>query len=227
MKTPEIAWSHSRNETWLQCPKKFFHTNVAKDVPFVETEAMQWGKKVHRALEKRVKFGADLPSNMVQYEKAARLVEKVAEQIGGEVLCEQQMALDMDLKPCSWFGKQTWGRCAADVLIVNQKAGHAVVFDYKTGKKKDNDMQLALAAAFVFRHYPTVKKIKSGFIWLKEGCDLSSVSFSRDKESAIWRQVLPIVRDMTDGVNHGDFPAKPSGLCGWCPVEHCKHWRQR
>jgi len=224
---PVIAWSHSRNTTFLQCPKKFFHLNVAKDVPFEESEAMRWGKQVHKALERRLGVGAELPSNMTQYEKAAVMASKVADRMAGDILCEQQLAVDQKLKPCNWFGAQTWGRCILDLLIINEETGNAVAWDWKTGKKKDDDRQLAIQAAFVFRHYPTIKTVKSGFVWLKEGCDISSVTFSRDREKHIWRQILPVVRDLTDAVNIGDWPARPSGLCGWCPVRDCKHWRQR
>lgn len=227
MSDPVIAWSHSRNQTFLQCPKKFFHLNVAKDVPFEESEAMEWGKKVHKALERRLEVGAELPSNMKQYEPAAVLAEKIHAKMGGDLLTEQQMAVDAKLKPCNWFGAQTWGRCITDLLIVNEKAGNAVALDWKTGKKKDDDRQLAMQAAFVFRHYPGVTKVKSGFVWLKEGNSVTSATFSRDNEKLIWRGILPVVREMTDAVNLGDWPAKPSGLCGWCPVRDCKHWRQR
>ena len=227
MTDPVISWSHSRNETFRQCPKKFFHLNVAKDVPFETSEAMDWGKQVHKALERRLMHGADLPSNMTQYEKAARMAEKVAERMGGDILCEQQLAVDAKLKPCQWFGPQTWGRAILDLLITNMEAGTAVAWDWKTGKKKDDDRQLALQAGFVFRHYPEINVVKSGYVWLKEGCDVTNVTFSREREKTIWRQALPIVREMTDAVLLGDWPAKPSGLCGWCPVRDCKHWRQR
>jgi hypothetical protein len=201
--------------------------NVAKDVPFEENDASRWGKQVHKALERRLGVGADLPSNMTQYEDAAKKVEKMAERIGGDILCEQQLAVDKNLKPCSWFGAETWGRCITDVLIVNEKRGKAIAIDWKTGKKKSNDMQLSLQAAFVFRHYPDVNSIVSAFCWLKEGNDMEFLSFSRELEPRLWKQALPIVREMTDAVLLGDWPAKPSGLCGWCPVTDCKHWRQR
>ena len=48
---PKIAWSWSRIECFEQCPHKFHHKNILKDVPFVSNAALEKGKRVHKDLE--------------------------------------------------------------------------------------------------------------------------------------------------------------------------------
>jgi hypothetical protein len=28
-------------------------------------------------------------------------------------------------------------------------------------------------------------------------------------------------------MDNGVFNANPSGLCGWCPIDTCEHWKPR
>jgi len=224
MSAPAIAWSHSRINAYLTCPRRMFEVTISKNFSDSFGPEADWGKKVHKALERRLMLGAELPANMVQYEAEALNVEAMHKKLGGQMLCEQQMAVTQTLKPCSWFGKETWGRCITDVTLVNTERGSAVAIDWKTGKKKEDDRQLALQAAFIFRHYPTVDRVTSAFVWLKDGGSKTHVQFTRSNETRLWKQYLPVVRDLTDAVLEGNWPAKPSGLCAqYCPVTSCKH----
>lgn len=224
MTNPTIAWSHSRIDAYLTCPRRMYEVTISKSFQDSFGPEADWGKKVHKALERRLTLGAELPANMVQYEKQAVMVDEMHKKLGGQLLCEQQMAVTQTLKPCSWFGKETWARCITDVTLVNTERGSAVAIDWKTGKKKDDDRQLALQAAFIFRHYPTVERVTSAFCWLKEGGTMTHVAFSRSNETRLWKQYLPVVRQLTDAAESGHWPAKPSGLCArYCPVTTCKH----
>ena len=222
--TPVISWSHSRVMAYQNCPRRFFELSIAKNFTEDFGPEADWGKKVHKALERRLSLGVNLPSNMAQYEEHAVKVENMATRLGAPILCEQQLAVDLKLKPCSWFGNDTWGRCITDVLIANMETGNAIAIDWKTGKKKEDDRQLALQAAFVFRHYPTINRVMSAFCWLPLGGELSFLGFTREGEVRLWKQYLPMVRDLTDAATAGEWPAKPSGLCAkYCPVNTCRY----
>ena len=221
---PVIAWSHSRVTAFKTCPRRFFELSIAKN--FVEDFGPEadWGKKVHKALERRLSLGVTLPADMMQYEPHALKVEELGRRLDAPILCEQQLAVDTKLKPCGWFGTDTWGRCITDVLMANMTTGNAIAIDWKTVKKKDDDKQLALQAAFVFRHYPTVNRVMSAFCWLAHDGDLSFLGFTRDRETTLWKQYLPTVRELTDAMVAGSWPENPSGLCAkYCPVTTCKH----
>lgn len=224
-----LAWSHSRVETYQTCPHKFYRLNILKDVKIEETEAMGWGKKVHKAFERRLMFGADFPSNMSQYELYAVKILTLKERMGPDTImqCEQQLALDRKLKVCGWFDKDCWVRIINDVSLINLSSGNAITVDWKTGKKKDDDRQLALQAAGLFRQYPDIERVSAAYCWLKENGEMKPVNFSRMNERQLWSTYLPVVREMQDEVSIGEWPVKPSGLCGWCPVTDCRHWRHR
>ena len=225
MSKPTIAWSHSRIDAYLTCPRKLYETAIAKNFTEEFGEAANWGQKAHAALDRRLRLGAALPSNMSQYEDAAAKVAKLAEHLGMEIHTELALALDADLKPCGWKDWDTcWVRCALDVLLLDPSGKTAIAVDWKTGKRKNDDRQLALQAAMVFRHYPHVEEVRSAYCWLKEGGDMDSATFTRDNESLLWKQYLPVVRQLTDSVLHGDWPEKKSGLCReYCPVKTCRN----
>jgi len=225
MTKPIIAWSHSRIKAFLTCPLKMYSEQIAKTHPAdFSGEAASWGKKVHKALEKRINMGAELPSNM-PYEGIVRAYEALAKQFNCEIIAELSLAVDQKLKPCGWKDwDRCWVRCALDVLIVGPSSPDATAIDWKTGKVIDDDRQLALQAAMVFRHYPHVNRVTSMFNWLKEGGKMEKLVFTRAQEPRLWRQYLPVAKDLTEAVQFGEWPAKPSGLCrAHCPVNTCKH----
>ena len=43
------GWSYSSITLFDQCPKKYYHLKVAKDVSEPESEAMRYGKDLHLA----------------------------------------------------------------------------------------------------------------------------------------------------------------------------------
>jgi len=40
-----IVWSYSSLKTFQQCPKKYYHTKVAKDIKEPDTQATLYGKQ--------------------------------------------------------------------------------------------------------------------------------------------------------------------------------------
>ena len=225
MTKPIISWSHSRVNAFLTCPRKMYEEMIAKTVTVDYGEAAQWGKRVHKALERRISMGAELPGNMSQYESRVKSFETLADNLGCEMIVELQLAVDQRLRPCNWKDwDHCWARCALDLLLLHPTNPDAVAADWKTGKYKDDDRQLALQAAMVFRHYPHINRVTSMFVWLQEANRMTKITFTRANEPRLWKQYLPVVRDMTDAVTHGEWPEKPSGLCKkYCAVRTCKH----
>ena len=82
MKNNPTAWSFSRLNGFETCPKKFWHTSVRKDVKEGESEAMRYGKMVHKALEKRVANGKPLPLSLRYLDKYAKLLAECRRRSG-------------------------------------------------------------------------------------------------------------------------------------------------
>ncbi len=212
------AWTYSHLEKFATCPKQFYHSNVAKDFVSPPTEATIWGERVHTAFENRVKEGTPLPEGMQQWEPIAKKLESIE----GNKLPEVKLAVSRAFQPADW--NNAWSRGIADLVI--NKGDKALVFDYKTGKRKPSE-QLHLYAAYVFAHYPEVKQVKTNFIWLKEK-KTDAKEFHKDEAPAIWREFLPKVHKLESAYERDSWPAKPSGLCrGWCPVKTCQFYKDK
>ena len=212
------AWTFSHLEKFATCPKQFYHTTVARDFISPPTEATIWGHKVHEAFENRVKEGTALPEGMERWEPLAKKIDTIE----GQKLTEIKMAINKAFMPAEWDA--AWSRGIADLLVV--KDNRALVFDYKTGKRKPSE-QLQLYAAYTFAHYPEVETVKTTFIWLKDSKTDQDV-FHRDQLSDIWQEFLPRVAKLESAYERDAWPARPSGLCrGWCPVKTCPHYKDR
>lgn len=72
MTTP--AWSYSSITLFDQCPKKYYHLRVAKDIKEPESDAMLYGTDVHTAAENFMRDGTPMPK---KYEFMLPLLEKL------------------------------------------------------------------------------------------------------------------------------------------------------
>jgi len=218
----EPAWSHSALQTFEQCPRKYYYLKVAKSVKEVPSDAMTWGKTVHTHLEQRIRDGTPLPAILAPHEPIAAKIAASK----GTVLVEQQLALTRDLQPTSWFDKSVWLRCILDVAIIGK--AKAVILDWKTGKRKFENDQLKLFAITTFHHHPEIDTVDTGFVWLKEN-KIDKETFTREQLPELWQEFIPRVERLNLAFEHDRWPAKPSGLCSWCPVgkDKCEFWKQR
>lgn len=212
-----MAWSYSSLTAFETCPRRYYHTRVAKDIVEPETQALTWGNAVHQALEARAKDGTPLPSGMEQWEP---LVAKILA-AGGEVFTEKQIALNQAFTPCDWFAKDVWVRSVVDVGVVSGNL--LVALDYKTGKPKHDSDQLKLFAALLLAVYPECDVVKTGFLWLKTN-GIDQARFERSDLPAIWNVFLPRVTALETAQRTEHWPVRPSGLCrNWCPCSQCEH----
>lgn len=212
-----FAWSHSALTSYEQCPKKHWHLKINKDVKEVFGDQTNYGLEVHDALEARLKSRRPLPMGMQHMEPMAASIEAAP----GTLYTEQQLALNRDFEPTGYFDSDVWVRGKADVAKV--LGGRGVVFDYKTGKRKEEYSQLDLMAALFMHHVPELQNLSAAYIWLKHK-DISTKHYTREELPAVWNELLPRVSRLERAVKTDDWPAKQNGLCAkYCPVRSCVH----
>lgn len=222
-----VSWSYSAMSTFETCPRQYHGKYITKEAPFVQNAAAKWGDDVHKALEEAIKVGRPLPSNMTQYQSFLDAVRNRASAIKGQLIAEQPVALSRDLKQMSWFTKKTaavkvWFRLKVDVAMI--AGAYAELYDWKTGKMKDDPDQLHLYALVAFILYPQVEVVRAGYIWLKDGVVSPPVTYRREQFADMLQYWVDKYEVLKRAVEVDDFPAKPSGLChGWCPVKSCPH----
>ena len=219
------AWSYSSISLFEQCPKKYFHIRVAKDIKEPESEAMNYGKDLHLAAEEHIRDGKPLPE---KYSFIQPMLDKL-KAIPGEKLCENKLAVkltsDGRLVPCDFFDKDTYWRGIADLIILDRENQEARVIDYKTGKsaKYADTKQLKLLAGAVFLHYPEVKVIKAGLLFVVSK-EFIKEDYDTHFRLAYFEQFKPLVTQLEDCHNSGVWNPKRNFSCkAWCPVLDCAH----
>lgn len=212
-----FAWSYSKLKNFETCPKRHWHIDIAKDVKEEESEALLWGNEVHKVLAERLAQKKPLPVPMQKYEHWCAKIEATP----GDLLVEQKLAITKDFGSCSFFDKSAWFRAVGDVVKIRGPV--ALIVDWKTGKILEDSVQLALAGACVFAHYPQVQAVRSEFIWLAEDARTEATMHRGDMPS-MWRGLWPRIEALEQAHKLTNYPAKPGALCRkWCPVAKCPH----
>ena len=216
------AWSYSSIKTFDQCPKKYFHLKVVKDVKDEPGEAADYGTAVHEAAELFITQGAPIPE---KFAFMRPIVEPLARKQGTKY-AEIKIGVSEALEPRGFFDKDVWYRGIADLLIVN--GSKAWLVDYKTGKNaKYADMkQLDLLAGAVFVHFPKVETINSALLYVVSQ-EMPRKTHHRQHLPEYMKVFETQLESLSDAMDNGVWNAKSSALCGWCPVQTCEHWRPR
>ena len=219
------AWSYSSIKTFEQCPKKYYHLKVAKDVKDEPGEAADYGTAVHEAAEHFIKHGTPIPEKF-GYMKP--IVESLAA-IEGEKHTELKLGLrktEDGYEPCDFFDPQVWYRGIVDLVIINGSKGHMI--DYKTGKnaKYADPKQLDLMAGALFVHYPDLMMIKSALLYVVSNEFIPKVHVRTEKRAYL-NTFSGQLENLSDAQLTGVWNPKSGPLCGWCPVTSCEHHRPR
>jgi hypothetical protein len=219
------AWSYSSIKTFDQCPKKYYHLKVAKDVKDEGNEASIYGNDAHEAAEHYIKHGTPIPD---KYAIMRPVVEQLAK-FPGEKHTELKLGVresEAAFEPCGFFDEDVWYRGIVDLLIVDGTTAHMI--DYKTGKNaKYADMkQLDLMAGAVFTHFPEVMKVKSGLAYVVSN-EFIKKTHVRAELNTYMNVFDYQLGQLEDAMQSGMFNPKSGPLCGWCPVVSCDHHRPR
>jgi len=209
-----LSHSYSSIKLFENCPLRYYRQRITKDVVDEGGEASKYGERIHAFLESRLK-GSGLNAEIAQYEPLCLSVEKLARQ--GELHIEKELVLTDNLTATGWWDADAWLRSKLDVLVI--VGDEAVVMDWKTGKRNADQFQMQLFAAQVFKHYPEVQKVKTSLVWLKT-MEMDTNTYKRSGMNTIWAEVMKRIQRIHSSLEHDNWPAKPSGLCRYCPCRH-------
>lgn len=228
MSKKNFAWSWSALGSFETCPLKHYHNKVKKDFIEEDTIHTRWGNAVHKAFDLYVSKGTPLPDTMQSYKPILDKIKEKAIHSRGKLSTEQKITLTEKFRNTEWFSKEAWCRSILDVILETNNGNAALVFDYKTGKRKDESQQLKLFAAVMFTAKPWLESVTTCFVWLQEpeGSDkrFTIEKFTKDQLPELWNEFLPRVERMKEAYEKDVWPARPSGLCRkWCNVTVCEH----
>lgn len=218
-----LAHSYSAIKQFENCPQRYYRQRILKNIKDEGGEASKYGERIHEMLERRLRDNDDLPQEAAHYEPLCKGVEKLAQ--GGELHVEKELVLNDNHEPTGWWDKDAWLRSKLDVLVL--KGNDAVVMDWKTGKRKPDFFQMEIFAGQVFKHFPEVQRVKTTLVWLKD-MKMDSETYDRRTDSlGIWGGISSATSRIEQALYFDNWPARPSGLCGWCPAQSTCKWARR
>lgn len=216
-----IQWSYSSLKDFVNCPRQYYEVKVAKSVAKKVTEHMLYGTEVHKAVEDYVRDGKPLAKHYAHYKPVLDELLKIP----GTRYPEYQMALKVDRTVCAFDDEARWVRGIVDLLIVDGE--DAFIVDYKTGSNKYPDpKQLKLMALMTYAHFPEVQNIRAGLLFITRNSFVPE-EYARSGMDKLWMEFKSDLDRLELSYENNMWPEKPSGLCGWCPVEKCKFYKVR
>ena len=217
----ELTHSYSSIKMYEQCPKRYLHERINKDVVNKGSEATIYGERIHKQLEERLQNGTQLPKESLKHEQVCTTIESLTKK--ADLYLEEKLCLNANLTPTGWYESDAWLRSILDVLII--KDNKAIVMDWKTGKRNPDFTQLELFSLQVFVHYPNIQEVRTSFVWLKDG-KTDSETFKRTDTKLMWADLLSRIDRIKQSYQKNNFPARPSGLCRYCPANKiCEYAR--
>ena len=219
------TWSYSSLKTFEQCPKKYYHLRVVKDVKDEGSEATQYGQELHKAAEDYLKDNTPIPPKFAYIQQVVDAIKEIP----GEKHCELKLGVkrtDTGYEPCGFFDKDVWWRGIGDVVVVQDDVAFSL--DYKTSKNaKYADMkQLDILAAALFTHFPQIKKVKSALAFVVSNEFIHKEHFA-DMRDSYFATFEPELDRLTAAEESGVWNTNTGPLCKFCPVHHCEHNRRR
>ena len=182
---------------------------------------MRYGTEFHKACEDYIGDNVPLPA---KFDFIKATLDALNDKRGVKI-CEKKLGLTADLEPCDFFSERVWFRGIADLIIVDVLAQVAWVIDYKTGKSSRyaDKGQLELMALTVFAHYPEIKKVRAGLLFVVAN-SLIKAEYEVEQTASLWEKWLGIYRRMEKAFETDVWNPRPSGLCKrHCPVVECPH----
>lgn len=219
------TWSYSSLKTFEQCPKKYYHLRVVKDVKDEGNDATMYGQELHKAAEEYIKEGKPIPP---KFQFIQDVVDAIKD-IPGEKHCELKLGVkqtDAGYEPCGFFDKDVWWRGIGDVVVVQDDVAFSL--DYKTSKNaKYADLkQLDILAAALFTHFPQVKKVKSALAFVVSNEFIRKEHFAEMRDS-YFATFQPELDRLATAEETGVWNTNTGPLCKFCPVTSCEHNRRR
>ena len=218
------AWSYSRLVDFEQCKLRAKLKYIdripepARPLPPGKTEhANDRGTRIHDAGERFVRGGVELIPELKAFEAEFHDLRNKYEH--GMVSLEGEWAVNKDWEPVAWGDKDAWARIKLDAFVRLSKT-HAVVIDYKTGRKFGNEIKHAeqvqlYAVALMLRH-PELTDVDVE-LWYLDQDDLTHDA----KPVTKWiRHLKPFnSRFMRMSIEKKFKPNPNKFSCKWCPYK--------
>lgn len=212
-----IVFSPSNLSQYRTCPRRFAGQSIWKDIKWKGTTAKTRGTLVHEALEKALKTGkVALPSDVDSYftnQKIQELRQAVAD--GAQLFTEHEMCVNRRMAPTGWWDEDGYMRAKADAVVLYPDRKSALIIDWKTGKKWDEDaFQLRMETMLVMAYHQR-PVVRYAFYYVDQGETVDGeVDFTNGIDAV--RDIAELMKDAEKNIGLEYFPPKKNQFCRWC-----------
>ena len=220
MASPDVRWSFSSLKQYINCPQNYYRTRVTQEYKTNDTTYTIYGKAIHKAIEDFILHGVPFPKH---YADPLRLIPELLGVLPTDRRVECAMAVRADRIPCHFDAPNYWVRGIADFIGLEDSV--ATVIDWKTGSSRYADIKLKLMGLLIFAHYENIQRVKSMLYFTKNNEPIIAPDMHRENIDAYWASFDPDLTMLNASFQTNNWPMKPSGLCGFCPVSSCAHQR--
>jgi hypothetical protein len=229
---PRFTWSYTSMQEFLTCPAQWAAKRYYKTIKDVESEAMCVGNLIHETAEHYLKraIGQTFLIDKI-HSQYLPMVQKYCDALvasGADLQMEKEMCFDNKMKVSGWWAKDVWVRAKGDVLA--KKAQRLSIVDWKSGKYKEDFLQLKLFAVLsaLTPGFEDVTEFDPKFIFLKEDVPKNILRMpepiKRSELKPVLTEILAVVRRMEAAWESENFPCKKNGLCkAYCANKECAH----
>lgn len=214
-----MIYSFTSLDCFENCPHQGYHKYVLK-TKFKNTAQQGSGIEDHKALAARLLSGTPLPAHLRSAEPLAASITA-----HGKPAAEVKFGLTHDLRACEFFADNVFLRGAIDVTF--RWPPNAFVFDWKTGKIYEKDLQHVICAIATLIYFPDIEQVIAANLWTQFGKLGVQHTYARAELPHLWRRILNRVHEIEDMGRKNHYPKRPSPLCKWCPVTACEHNENR
>lgn len=217
-----IVWSFSSLKTFQQCPKKYYHTKIARDVVEPDTTATLYGKSAHTVAEEYIRDDKPVPPQFAYMQATLDALK----QIPGEKLCEVKLGLTKNLESCDFDAPNVWWHGIADLVVINRETGVAHSVDYKTSKsaRYADVKQLDLVACGLFAKFPEIKRVRSALLFVVSKEFVKAEHHAEMMLKYVEKPAQDVAR-IEAALKNGVWNPVQGPLCKFCSVKQCEYNR--
>lgn len=219
--------SFSAVSEYHNCPRKMHENRILKRFPFVETDAIRYGNRLHKAFELRITKGTPLPEEFQAYESLMKSVDAMP----GSKYTELKMGLQRSGRAASFFGGSVWYRGVGDLVIIDEDRKIGFYYDWKTGASFKPQFiaseQLRDNAVMMFAEFREVDTVYAALMYTQHDKmfpEDGPMEYKRSDFDAYFEQMQTDAAPIEESMESGHWPERPNPLCGYCPVKECQHW---
>jgi hypothetical protein len=208
-----LAWSYSRLDLWLTCPRRCFLKHIQKLVE-PPSPPLERGSRIHKLAEDYLKgILKKLPSELKLLKAEFAVLAKLRKRL--QIEAELAFALHWGLS--GWFDPDCWCRIKMDVMYDDPKETQIRrVIDWKTGKMNPKHTeQTELYAIGAFLTAPkNIIRVDTKLAYTDSGEVVEQTFMRTDlpKLQKKWEKLaVPMLRDTKFK------PTPSSNACRFCP----------